>query len=255
MPNRSRLARFAALVAVALAASLPLAAPASAGTLTVSATDEDAFVSKINAERAKVGLAALKVCDQVRTVARNWSTTMAANNNFVHNPNYASQMPSGWTRAGENIAWGSGTYANASSLHTSLMNSSGHRANILGDFTHVGVGVVKEANSPVEMWVTQNFGKYPNGCGTTSSTPTTTKYTLTVGRSSYGRVSSSPTGIMCGTSATDCTEAYTKGTTVSLAAAPVSGRRFYRWSGACAGQANPCRITINQNTSVTVTFV
>ncbi|CAN5867248.1 hypothetical protein BH18ACT6_BH18ACT6_10000 [soil metagenome] len=49
-----------------------------------------------------------------------------------------------------------------------------------------------------------------------------------------GTVTSSPTGINCGT---DCTEAYSNGTVVTLTATPAAGSTFAGWSGACTGTA------------------
>jgi hypothetical protein len=179
-----------ALLALTLTAVVSIAIPASAA----SATDEQGFVDKINQERTSRGLRALIFDMQIRDVARAWSDQMASSGNFVHNPNYSQQIPAGWSRAGENIAWGSGTSATVAVLHQALMDSPGHRANILGDFTRVGVGVTVSGG---KMWVTEDFGKYandpvPGGGGTTppaSTTTTTTapaaSITLTVTKGTY----------------------------------------------------------------------
>jgi hypothetical protein len=66
-----------------------------------------------------------------------------------------------------------------------------------------------------------------------------------------GTVSSTPSGIACGS---DCSEAYPSGTAVTLTAAPASGSTFGGWSGGgCTGTA-PCLLTVSQNTVVTATF-
>jgi uncharacterized protein YkwD len=158
------------LIATCLAAVVALAIPASAA----SPTDEQGFVDKINQERTSRNLRPLIFDLKIRDVARAWSDHMAATGTFAHNPNYAQQIPSGWTRAAENIASGSGTSATVAVLHQALMNSSGHRANILGDFTRVGVGVTVTGG---KMWVTQDFGKYPNDPvpSTTTTTTSTTR--------------------------------------------------------------------------------
>ena len=49
------------------------------------------------------------------------------------------------------------------------MNSPGHRANILGDYNSIGIGVAKDANG--RNYYTQNFAKYAN---VTQPTPTPT---------------------------------------------------------------------------------
>ena len=162
------------LLTLTLTAVVSLASPVSAA----SPTDEQGFVDKINQERTSRGKRPLIFDVQIRDVARAWSDQMASTGNFVHNPNYSKQIPTGWTQAAENIAWGSGSNASVAVIHQALMNSSGHKANILGDFTRVGVGVTVRDG---KMWVTQNFGKYsgdpipPSGGTTTTTTqPTTT---------------------------------------------------------------------------------
>jgi Interleukin-like EMT inducer/Divergent InlB B-repeat domain len=78
-------------------------------------------------------------------------------------------------------------------------------------------------------------------------------FTLSINKtgSGSGTVTSTPTGIDCGT---DCGEIYDSGTSVTLFAAPASGSRFTGWSGACSGTGT-CVISINVNKAVNTTFV
>ena len=70
-----------------------------------------------------------------------------------------------WTRFGENVAFVSGLDAAALDeadvrrLHTNLMNSAPHRANILSaSFTHVGIGIVQgDYRGNPAVFVAQNF--------------------------------------------------------------------------------------------------
>ena len=175
----------------AIAGGLVLAGPARA----VSPTHEQGFVDKINQERTSRGLRPLILDLQIRDVARGWSGYMASSGDFRHNPNYVAGYPAGWSRAAENIAFGSGSNATVNHLHNGLMNSQGHKDNILGDFTRVGVGVTFDASGG--MYVTQNFGKYTNdpvpsptttttAPSTTSTTaPTSSSITLTVTTGTY----------------------------------------------------------------------
>jgi hypothetical protein len=76
---------------------------------------------------------------------------------------------------------------------------------------------------------------------------------LTVAKSGSGTVTSSPTGISCGS---DCTENYASGAIVTLTAAPASGWQFAGWAGCTPNAANPkqCTITLNAAATVTATF-
>ncbi|MFN7955460.1 MAG: hypothetical protein U0610_27295 [bacterium] len=76
-------------------------------------------------------------------------------------------------------------------------------------------------------------------------------YTLTVTKVGSGTVTSSPTGINCGSA---CAANFAPGTLVTLTATPASGQKFSGWSGGvCTGTA-PCQVTMNAATSVTATF-
>ena len=66
-----------------------------------------------------------------------------------------------------------------------------------------------------------------------------------------GSITSAAPGINCGA---DCIEKYSKGTVVSLTATPATGENFIGWLGACAGQPNPCVVTVNRYTSVAAQF-
>ncbi len=66
-----------------------------------------------------------------------------------------------------------------------------------------------------------------------------------------GTVSSNPTGIACGT---DCSEAYTTNTVVTLTAQASAGSAFTGWSGACSGTATTCSVTISTAQTVTAQF-
>ncbi|SFU90610.1 pre-peptidase C-terminal domain-containing protein [Paenacidovorax caeni] len=80
-----------------------------------------------------------------------------------------------------------------------------------------------------------------------------TFYTLSVAKSGTGTgtVTSSPSGINCGS---DCSESYPAGTSVTLTATPSAGHTFTGWSGACAGSATSCSVAMNAAKSVTATF-
>ena len=66
-----------------------------------------------------------------------------------------------------------------------------------------------------------------------------------------GRVTSSPSGIDCGT---QCLSPYTEGAMVVLTATPEPGSMFAGWSGDCSGTADTCQVTLDQVRSATARF-
>jgi len=155
----------AALATIALLAGFARESTATAWAATttqsVKAASENGFVRKINADRTRRGQGALKVDLQLTRVARRWSGQMASETRMYHNPKLGSQVSGDWTRLGENVGYsrkGGATQTElVARLHTAFMNSPSHRANILGDYNRVGVGVRVAADGT--MWVTVNFAK------------------------------------------------------------------------------------------------
>lgn len=131
---------------------------------------EAGFLEKVNFERTTRGLRPLALRRELLAPARFQSLDMAANQFFDH------QSPDGRSpadrvtaldrraliqRSAENLAMleiVSGRYNFSKSLpqlHQNLMDSPGHRANILNpDLTHVAIGVVVTRNG---VWATQVF--------------------------------------------------------------------------------------------------
>jgi uncharacterized protein YkwD len=110
----------------------------------------------INQERAAAGLAALATNSQLAAAATGHSQDMVVQQYFSHDSldgrsfmdrlRAAGWSPTGSWTAGENIAWGSGSYGTPRSIVRSWMNSPGHRANILNArYRESGVGVAAGA--------------------------------------------------------------------------------------------------------------
>lgn len=121
---------------------------------------EAAVVELTNAERVKAGLEPLKTYAPLMAAAREKSQDMKDKSYFSHtSPTYGSPFDRlkalgiSYKAAGENIAKGQRT---AEEVVTAWMNSEGHRANILdSNFTHIGVGYVKDGNIWTQQFIKQ----------------------------------------------------------------------------------------------------
>jgi len=120
--------------------------PTTPAPSTGLTADEAKMVNLVNQARTGQGLKALSVNSQLVTLARRKSQDMVDKNYFSHtSPTYGSPFDMmknagiKYSTAGENIAGA----ATVESAHQSLMNSPGHRANILNSsFTQIGIGIV-----------------------------------------------------------------------------------------------------------------
>jgi uncharacterized protein YkwD len=144
----------ATAVVVVGGAAMGTAAPAAAAPNTMSAQLAVAFEWAIDVERGRVGLGPLVVDPTVSQQASEWSGGMALFNTLVEDRLYVAEMSSAvpaMTRYGENVGVG----PTAASIEAAFMASPPHRANMLGNYTHVGVGVFVAGNGMV--WVTERF--------------------------------------------------------------------------------------------------
>lgn len=110
----------------------------------VSAVDaaEVTILGAANELRAAEGTAALERNAAIDAVAQAWAEHLAATGVLAHNPQYAAQIPAGWTAAGENVAVNS---YDPAALATQWASSPLHRANIVNPaFTQVGIAVVEQ---------------------------------------------------------------------------------------------------------------
>jgi uncharacterized protein YkwD len=94
---------------------------------------ESAVIAKTNAARARSGLPPLAADGQLMNGARNHARWMARNRNLSHGSGVTENIGMGQTSASEAVS--------------SWMQSSGHRANILGGgHTRIGVAMVHSAD-------------------------------------------------------------------------------------------------------------
>jgi uncharacterized protein YkwD len=126
-----------------------------------SSSSERELVSLTNHSRANAGLRSLRIDSTLTSIARYRSKDMIQRNYFSH-----SIPPSGksvfdvmqergycFRLAGENIGWNNYPDATATeAIHQAFMDSSGHRANIMGrSWDVIGVGAYKAASGK-KMW-------------------------------------------------------------------------------------------------------
>src|SRR3954454_12348737 len=146
-----------------LAPGQPTAAVLAAGDAV-----EALLLQLINADRAAEGLAPLVIDQELDAAADAHTADMLANDYFEHD-SQDGRSPGDWIEAagydargwGENIAWVSDDNgvvdpAEVERLHANLMNSEGHRANLMDeDFTEVGLGRKAEGGKAM---LTEDFG-------------------------------------------------------------------------------------------------
>ncbi len=137
---------------------------------------ERQMLALINDERTSRGLKPLKLEKQLNDSAEDHSDWMLKQDVFSHTGQGGSSAHdrmqaagfdfSGNWQSGENIAWQSergstGASDDVVQLHQNLMNSPGHRANILNpNFEYIGIGIeIGNFNGWNAVMVTQNFAK------------------------------------------------------------------------------------------------
>ncbi|WP_170332504.1 CAP domain-containing protein [Ruegeria arenilitoris] len=162
--------------------------------MSTASSIEREMLALINQERTSRGLEPLQLETRLNESSEDHSEWMLATDTFSHTGSGGSTATqrmemagfdfSGSWRSGENIAWQSergapGISDDVQQLHQNLMNSPGHRANILNpDFKYIGIGVeTGDMQGFDAVMVTQNFATtdaavmLDNG-GTTPPAPT-----------------------------------------------------------------------------------
>lgn len=141
---------------------LPLAAFAQQDTSAM----EQELIRLVNQERAKAGVPALRVDDQLTAAARAHSERMAQHKTLAHTVDGEPELSQRITATGlrfnavaENVSLVEPSDATppAAEAHAGLMSSPPHRANILNpDYNSVGIGVVRQGNT---YYTTEDFAK------------------------------------------------------------------------------------------------
>jgi len=119
--------------------------------------------------RAQAGLAELATAEELEQSAGDKGgdilrcdsfSHFACGREFTYWMRQTGYISSQCWRVGENLAWGTDGYGTVRSIFRAWMNSPGHRENILGDFTQVGISLrvgTLEGQPGTHVWA-QHFG-------------------------------------------------------------------------------------------------
>ena len=131
--------------------SAPSTSPPSTIESGYQSGAEGDFSGLINSYRNANGLDSLSRSGSLDSHARAWAKRMAEQGSIGHS-NLGSLLPP-WDSVGENV--GSGGSVNA--IFKALAASSAHNANMLGDYTHVGMGVWRDGKGI--LWTAHVFAR------------------------------------------------------------------------------------------------
>lgn len=203
----------AATASLALVFALIAPQGAQATTAPTYAQMMQRVVDDTNAVRAGANLRPLVRNADLDRVAAAWAKQQWQNGTMSHNPNYSTQIPSGWQRAGENVAKGY-TYTQ---VVPAWKASPGHYANIVNDYTSIGIGYFEQDGR--RYWC-QLFAKYP-GVTQPSIAPATMPAHIpapTTGRTASPRAKGSGTPTVMMTTASVAGPTAPAGTPIALSA-------------------------------------
>ena len=160
---------------------------------------------------------------------------------------------------------GSGTGTVTSTTTPSTINCGTTCVASFTQGTHVALTASPDSSSIFSGWSGDCIGTttsinvtmaYTKTCTVSFNLPSggsgsTFSLTITKSGTGGGTVTSSPLGIVCGS---DCSFAFTGGTSVVLMASPDSGSIFSGWSGACSGTTLSTNVVVNAISTCTALF-
>ncbi len=162
----------AAYAVIALAGAAASGAAARAGCSGQNAADaptraqERTMLCLVNRARGQRGLEPFAAPASLARAAARKSADILRCDEFSHEAcgreftYWFGRVGYRGCREGENIAYGSGSYATPGSIFAMWMRSAGHRRNILGPYDDVGIGLQVgelEGHGGAHVW-TQEFG-------------------------------------------------------------------------------------------------
>lgn len=168
------LATLAAPVAPSSAAGLLAPATACPGQSRLDApavAQAEAMLCMTNFARAKFGQPPLEEVPALTASATEKTADILSCDSFSHFA--CGREFSYWIRAsgylssqcwhvGENLAWGAGSLGTVGAIFRAWMRSPEHRANLLGNYTQIGIDVESgtlEGHRGARVW-TQHFGSH-----------------------------------------------------------------------------------------------
>lgn len=119
------------------------------------------MLTLINQERTSIGLQPVEYSNQLSNMAELHSKDMIARNYFSHTNPDGKDIDTRRIELGISTFVGENISKNTSveNSHNSLMNSPGHKANILNPlWNRLGLGIIKSGNT---YYITQEFSLYP----------------------------------------------------------------------------------------------
>jgi uncharacterized protein YkwD len=154
-----RTAPVAVIVVVLLAACAPVKSGPGGSSINFGSAHPQAqeLYWLVNNERAAHGLGPVNWNDQLGGLAQGWSQHMAATGSMAHQ-NLQALVNSGFagfSGLAENVLAG-GCGMSAGQMHQAWMNSPPHRANILGGFSAIGIGIACNGGA---LYATEDFGR------------------------------------------------------------------------------------------------
>ena len=192
---QSSSARWIVAVLTALAVAVPLLAPDPGSAQAPACPNQDsppaaigpqaaaaATLCLLNEVRAGQGLAPLAANARLAQAAQEHAADMVTNHYFAHDSLTGVQFNDridatgylnsvGRWSVGENLAWGTYDLATPAAIVNGWMNSPGHRANILGQFSEIGIAIVaadpQGDSAPGATYVT-DFGQVEPVAGSSS---------------------------------------------------------------------------------------
>lgn len=124
-----------------------------------------------NYARGQVGEAPLEATPQLEESAADKAADVISCDSFSHTAcgreftywmRATGYLSTECWRAGENLAWGAGEYGTVASIFRAWLRSPTHRANVLGDFTQIGIDLQVgplSGRKNVHVWA-QHFGTH-----------------------------------------------------------------------------------------------